>query len=465
MGRPGRPPGPLKGRTSEANALAQFLRELTAEYTVSQLEARYGGSRSVWSEYRSGQKIIPLSRLKQIIEDRYARDARTRDHKLQEARRLYIAAKTAAAGTAASEAPPAPDPAVSPATSQTGSTTPATEDAPPPALEHEANGPLADGAADSSADNSRTSTDTARAPATDTPAPEEASRPDAKEPLVSPPPPEPGTRPGGRAARYGRWRIPAQWAALAALVTVLVIANRPDHAKAPSTEASSPQDLGQDRQSSAPVDPDSSPTVSQTPDASAPTFGPTDQPAAPPPSQAPAPAQPDPSKNPQPADSTPAGAPLASFFQRTLRNVTTGKCLDINAEGIPNQGHRLTQFDCGAGSGHKQAFDLVDGVDGFLIRSSDQPRLCLDLGDLEAPTNPSYVGLYPCQNTTGDNQLWYRKWNADQSAFLLVNAKSEHAGRPMCLDVDDYSAKTNGKRVGLFPCNYTSSDDHWWTLP
>ncbi|MFJ3205799.1 hypothetical protein [Streptomyces sp. NPDC086989] len=70
MSRPGRPPGPLKGRTAEANELAQFLRDLTAEYTVSQLEQRYTGSRSVWSEYRSGQKIIPLSRLKQIVEDR-----------------------------------------------------------------------------------------------------------------------------------------------------------------------------------------------------------------------------------------------------------------------------------------------------------------------------------------------------------------------------------------------------------
>ncbi|MEV7547592.1 hypothetical protein AB0O29_34345, partial [Streptomyces sp. NPDC089915] len=100
MNRPGRLPGPLKGRTAEANALAQFLRDLTTEYTVSRLEERYDLSRSVWSEYRSGQKIIPLARLNQIIDDRFARDPRTRELKLQEARRLHTAATAATAATA-----------------------------------------------------------------------------------------------------------------------------------------------------------------------------------------------------------------------------------------------------------------------------------------------------------------------------------------------------------------------------
>lgn len=85
----------MKGRTAEANTLAQFLRDLTSECTVSRLEERYGLSRSVWSEYRSGQKIIPLARLSQIIEDRFVRDPRTREPKLQVARRLHTAAAPA----------------------------------------------------------------------------------------------------------------------------------------------------------------------------------------------------------------------------------------------------------------------------------------------------------------------------------------------------------------------------------
>ncbi|MGW9375425.1 ricin-type beta-trefoil lectin domain protein [Streptomyces xanthophaeus] len=446
MSRPGRPPGPLKGRTAEANALAQFLRDLTTEHTVSRLAELYGGNRTGWSEYRSGQLIIPLSRLKQVIEDRYARDARTRDQTLQEARRLCSAAMAASAAvnTAGTAAVSAPTAQPAPAAGQAAPETPSTPDtAEPPAVREAAattpdripvpDDPLGGEPGASSADNPLTA-------------------PDAGEPVVSHSLAGPGESSGRRA---GRWRTPAQWAALAALVAVLVIANRPDHANDPSAEASSPNDPVQDQQTSAPPEPGPAPSTTPTPETSAPEA--TPEPSPDPPSSAPAQPAP-PEKKPAPA------APPASPLHRTLRNVTTGKCLDIATGGIPNQGSKITQFDCGAPSGHQQAFDLVDGTDGLLIRSSAQPALCFDLPDYGAPTK-AYVGLYPCQNTTADNQLWYRKWNADQSAFLLVNVKSDQAGRPMCLDVDDYSTKTNGQRVGIAPCNYTNNDDHWWTLP
>ncbi|MFD8955209.1 ricin-type beta-trefoil lectin domain protein [Streptomyces xanthophaeus] len=437
MSRPGRPPGPLKGRTAEANALAQFLRDLTTEHTVSRLAELYGGNRTGWSEYRSGQLIIPLSRLKQVIEDRYARDARTRDQTLQEARRLCSAAMAASATTPS--VPPTPtDPTPIPDT---------TTAEPVPAAPAAAPVPLTAEPAVMSADNPLTSTDEAPAPDAET-----QSRPDADEALISRSLPGSAARP---AARYNRWRTPAQWAALAALVAVLVIANRPDHANDPSADASSPNDPGQDQQTSAPPEPGPAPSTTPTPETSAPEA--TPEPSPDPPSSAPAQPAP-PEKKPAPA------APPASPLHRTLRNVTTGKCLDIATGGIPNQGSKITQFDCDAPSGHQQAFDLVDGTDGLLIRSSAQPALCFDLPDYGAPTK-AYVGLYPCQNTTADNQLWYRKWNADQSAFLLVNVKSDQAGRPMCLDVDDYSVKTNGQRVGIAPCNSTTNVDHWWTLP
>ncbi|MGW6952874.1 ricin-type beta-trefoil lectin domain protein [Streptomyces xanthophaeus] len=453
MSRPGRPPGPLKGRTAEANALAQFLRDLTTEHTVSRLAELYGGNRTGWSEYRSGQLIIPLSRLKQVIEDRYARDARTRDQTLQEARRLCSAAMAASAAvnTAGTAAVSAPTAQPAPAAGQAAPETPSTPDTAEPPADREAaattpdripvpDDPLGGEPGASSADNPLTA-------------------PDAGEPVVSHSLAGPGESSGRRA---GRWRTPAQWAALAALVAVLVIANRPDHANDPSADASSPNDPGQDQQTSAPADPGPAPSTTPTPETSAPEA--TPEPSPDPPSSAPAQPAP-PEKKPAPAASPPPrAAPPASPLHRTLRNVTTGKCLDIAAGGIPNQGSKITQFDCGAPSGHQQAFDLVDGTDGLLIRSSAQPALCFDLPDYGAPTK-AYVGLYPCQNTTADNQLWYRKWNADQSAFLLVNVKSDQAGRPMCLDVDDYSTKTNGQRVGIAPCNSTTNDDHWWTLP
>ncbi|MFD8380719.1 hypothetical protein ACFV2X_19575 [Streptomyces sp. NPDC059679] len=59
MGRAGRPQGPSKGSAEEANALAGFLRELTAGMTVRELAERYRTSKTIWGEYRSGAKMIP----------------------------------------------------------------------------------------------------------------------------------------------------------------------------------------------------------------------------------------------------------------------------------------------------------------------------------------------------------------------------------------------------------------------
>lgn len=103
------PAGPLRGRTEEANALASFMRELTAESTVSDLAERYKLARSVWSEYRSGQKLIPWDRLAKVVEHRFSRDPRARRLTMDKARRLHAAAAAAAQRPAVA---PAPAPAV-----------------------------------------------------------------------------------------------------------------------------------------------------------------------------------------------------------------------------------------------------------------------------------------------------------------------------------------------------------------
>ncbi|WP_405704986.1 hypothetical protein OG264_00925 [Streptomyces xanthophaeus] len=228
MSRPGRPPGPLKGRTSEANALARFLRELTAEDTVSQLEERYRLSRSVWSEYRSGAKIIPLARLNQIIENRYPRDARTRTDALQQARRLHTAATTAASAPAPTPAtPPTPTPVILP-------------------------GPLP-----------TTRPEEATSPAGSAALPQPGHQA-VDAPDISPPPRERRSPASGRApwtGRRGRWSAPAQWAALAALVAVLVIANHYGGSSQTSDAASSPGDTAQEQPIAAPAPPNSSATL------------------------------------------------------------------------------------------------------------------------------------------------------------------------------------------------------------
>ncbi|ACZ90473.1 hypothetical protein Aros01_00686 [Streptosporangium roseum] len=97
MGGPGRPQGSLKGETEQANALADFLRELTGGATVRQLGERYRTGKTSWGEYRSGVKIIPLHLLERIIHDQ-VRDPRPRAALLAKARCLHDEAEAAGRG-------------------------------------------------------------------------------------------------------------------------------------------------------------------------------------------------------------------------------------------------------------------------------------------------------------------------------------------------------------------------------
>lgn len=97
MGRAGRPQGNPKGATEEANALARFLCEITDGVTVRELGELYRTSKTTWSEYRSGTKIIPWHRLEKIVTDR-VRDARGRETLLAKARHLHTEASEAEQG-------------------------------------------------------------------------------------------------------------------------------------------------------------------------------------------------------------------------------------------------------------------------------------------------------------------------------------------------------------------------------
>ncbi|MFD9406777.1 RICIN domain-containing protein [Streptomyces sp. NPDC059989] len=84
----------MKGQTDAANALARFLRTMTDSLTVRELAERYGGGKTLWGEYRSGARIIPLGRLNTVVRDR-VRDVRGREAMLEQARRLHDGALTA----------------------------------------------------------------------------------------------------------------------------------------------------------------------------------------------------------------------------------------------------------------------------------------------------------------------------------------------------------------------------------
>ncbi|XQE84165.1 hypothetical protein ACN24M_00185 [Streptomyces microflavus] len=94
MGRAGRPQGEPRSTSEAGNALARFLRELTDGMSLRELAERYEGGKTLWGEYRSGEQIVPLTRLNSVVKDRY-RDARGREKMLAKARELHGLALTA----------------------------------------------------------------------------------------------------------------------------------------------------------------------------------------------------------------------------------------------------------------------------------------------------------------------------------------------------------------------------------
>ncbi|GAA4506457.1 hypothetical protein [Nonomuraea ferruginea] len=106
--RAGRPQGRPRGSTEQANALAEFLLGLTGGTTLRELAGRYHVSKTLWGEYRSGEKIIPLELLRRLVRDRTP-DERTRRTRLETAERLHAAAlaTTPQPSTALTEPPPA----------------------------------------------------------------------------------------------------------------------------------------------------------------------------------------------------------------------------------------------------------------------------------------------------------------------------------------------------------------------
>ncbi|MEU6862057.1 RICIN domain-containing protein [Streptomyces sp. NPDC046876] len=182
------------------------------------------------------------------------------------------------------------------------------------------------------------------------------------------------------------------------------------------------------------------------------------------PSPAPAPSTPAPGPSAPPPAPRPEGQGAAPLKNKVLRNRSTRMCVGTPVgAGAPSQGTPVQQVSCRAGDAD-QRFDLVPGAGGdYLVSPAKNPDLCLDPPELGIPAN-SQIGLFPCWDGKGDNQLWRLKWDTARTAFRLVNALSGDTDRPMCLDVPGLGERSEGLPLGVYPCNGSGEDDHWWTL-
>ncbi|MFE5966204.1 hypothetical protein, partial [Streptomyces sp. NPDC056463] len=101
----GRPLGELRGRTAQANALATWLRHITAGLKVRELESQFPYSKAMWTEYRNGGKLIPDTLLDSLV-THLIHEPAMRERLLEKGRRLLGEAKDAAAQQERGEAAP-----------------------------------------------------------------------------------------------------------------------------------------------------------------------------------------------------------------------------------------------------------------------------------------------------------------------------------------------------------------------
>lgn len=94
VAKAGRPQGGPRGQSEQANALAMFVRDVTKDFTVRDLAARYKIGKSTWGEYRAGTKTIELHLLHRLVHD-LVRDERSRAARWEKARTLHAQAVAA----------------------------------------------------------------------------------------------------------------------------------------------------------------------------------------------------------------------------------------------------------------------------------------------------------------------------------------------------------------------------------
>ncbi|GLX40714.1 hypothetical protein Sros01_67870 [Streptomyces roseochromogenus] len=89
--------GPLQGETPQAEEFAKWLSDVTRALTLRKLQERFPYGRTQWGQFRSGEKLIPLWLLEDVVRA-LVPEPRRREHLLEKGRRLLRDAEDAAVG-------------------------------------------------------------------------------------------------------------------------------------------------------------------------------------------------------------------------------------------------------------------------------------------------------------------------------------------------------------------------------
>jgi hypothetical protein len=149
-----------------------------------------------------------------------------------------------------------------------------------------------------------------------------------------------------------------------------------------------------------------------------------------------------------------------------LKNVSTGQCADVPNFGKGRVDGPVNQYPCNGTSGDNQLWDLVPhsevgkGPGGsvlFVIRNS-KDGFCLDLPNFGGVSGGTRITEYHCRPHRNDNQLYWLDRRSD-GTYWIRNL----ASRNLCLNVAGAATGRNDAALQVGTCNDSSNDDtHWY---
>ncbi|MEW1550893.1 ricin-type beta-trefoil lectin domain protein [Streptomyces tsukubensis] len=156
---------------------------------------------------------------------------------------------------------------------------------------------------------------------------------------------------------------------------------------------------------------------------------------------------------------------LPSVMTRVLiKNNTNGTCVDIPGYSSGRPDTEVHHFTCNNTNNDNQLWTVEQryatagpgGVPLFQIRNV-MDGMCLDLPGNGGVGGATGVTEYPCNGTTGDNQLWWLDKRAD-GKFWIRNFASNN----QCLD--SYSNSEQERQLIIWPCAPENQNNHEWTF-
>lgn len=147
---------------------------------------------------------------------------------------------------------------------------------------------------------------------------------------------------------------------------------------------------------------------------------------------------------------------LSPIGPTTIRNLYTGRCIDLPGFGPGVANGPVNQYTCNSSSADNQIFVLDDLNigDGLYYIRNVKDNLCLDVPGFGSVPAGTLVSEYFCNHTLNDNQLFIATRRADGGRWLYNIASG------LCLDVAGVRTGGNDARLTLFNCN--DNDDHSW---